>query len=61
MPLTHSLRAFVRRWWFALILFFGLVVAALLTTPSSQALVGKQAQLAADYVYYIYLSLVYKT
>ena len=47
------------RWWFAAAIFALLILAALLTTPSGQAFIGN-AQVAAQYTYYIYLSLIYK-
>ena len=57
MSLTR-LRSNALQWWFAAVLFVALIAAALLTTPSGQAFVG-QAQVAAEYVYYVYLSLIF--
>lgn len=59
MGLTQLRTNAVLRWWFAAVLFAALVIAALLTTPSGEAFVGK-AQVAADYLYYSYLSLIFK-
>lgn len=59
MSQTHTLSSFVARWWFAIVLFVGLVLLALLTTPSGYAFMGR-AQVATDYVYNVYLSLIYK-
>jgi len=47
------------RWWFAAVLFTALMVAALLATPSGYAIMGK-AQVAADYVYYVYMALIWE-
>jgi hypothetical protein len=61
MP-THQPRAqALFRWWFAVLLFVLLIGVALVSTPSGQALVGPKAVAAADYLYYIYLSLIFKS
>ncbi|KAB8141918.1 hypothetical protein F8S13_17455 [Chloroflexia bacterium SDU3-3] len=59
MSQTHTQSSFVARWWFAIVLFIGLVLLALLTTPSGHAFMGR-ALVATDYVYNVYLSLIYK-
>ena len=55
-----SQRSMLARWWFACALLALLVAVALVSTPSGQALAGK-AQVAAQYVYYAYLSLIFTT
>lgn len=59
MSLTSLSSNHLVRWVFAVALFAVLILAALLTTPTGQAFIG-QAQVAAEYTYYVYLSLIYK-
>lgn len=59
MGLTNFHSRGLLRWWFAAVLFAALLVAALLTTPSGHAVMGK-AQVAADYVYYVYMALIWE-
>ncbi len=47
------------RWLFAIAMFLALLIAAVVATPEGQALAGR-AQVAAEYVYYAYLSLIFK-
>lgn len=47
------------RWLFAAALFLTLLIAAVVATPEGQALAGR-AQVTAQYVYYAYLSLIFK-
>lgn len=59
MRLTDMRSSIVFRWWFAALLLAALLLAALATTPQGQALAGR-AEVAAQYVYYVYLSQVFK-
>lgn len=59
MNLTDLRSHALLRWWFAVALFVALIIAALVSTPTGQAFVGK-AQVAADYVYYVYMALIWQ-
>lgn len=58
MNLTNLRSNGMFRWWFAALLFAAMLLAVLATTPQGQALAGR-AEVAAQYVYYVYLSQIF--